>query len=171
MTLTLLSAIFSLVGCPGDECDSGSCDTSKDGDADTDTDTDTDTDADMSVTASWDTTGVSFTITNGIGGYSIGMAETGSGEGWYGEDCVPGAGPNSGDWDICHDGATAAAGLTLATVHSLDDLEVNVSTLMTDTIASAGNITYVISDGTDCWTWGHSTAYYETELSCAAKNW
>ncbi len=156
MTLTLLSAIFSLVGCPGDECDSGSCDSGKDGDAD------------MTVTESWSTDGVSFTITNGAGGYSIGMAETGSGEGWYGEDCVPGPGPNSGDWDICHDGATAAAGLTLATTHDIDELEANVNTLMTDTIATAGNITYVISDGTDCWTWGNDVSYYTSNLGCAA---
>ncbi|MBM4393843.1 MAG: hypothetical protein FJ090_22175 [Deltaproteobacteria bacterium] len=168
MTLTLLTAIFSLVGCPGDECDSGSCDTgAKDGDADTDTDTDTDTDADMSWTTTWSTDGVTLAITNGAGDYAFGMAETGSGEGWYGEDCIEGAGPNSGDFDICH--GASASGVTLATVHAPADVVAGSTTLFNDTIASAGNITYVLGNDTDCWTTGNDTSYYTSALGCAVQ--
>ncbi len=101
--------------------------------------------------------------------YYFGMAETGGAEGWYGEDCVPGPGPGS-DTDVCHQ-LVGCEPLCLETVHDPDEVVASETTLFTDTIASAGNITYVIGDGTDCWTWGHSMAYYEDALGCAGRNW
>lgn len=41
------------------------------------------------------------------------------------------------------------------------------STLFTDTIAAAGNITYVLFDdgGAQCWVWGDDVTYY-AEFGC-----
>jgi hypothetical protein len=161
MVLTILSAVFALVGCPGKTCDSGdsgSCGETG-GSSDTDTDTDADTDADFSATVTWSADGVAVGLTNGSGTYSFGMAETGSANGWYGEDCIDGAGPNSGDYDICHD-SMPAGGYSLASVHDPDAVVANETTLLLDSMADG--ITYLIySNATgDCWTSGNDTSYY-----------
>ncbi len=160
MSLKLLgafSALLLLVGCPGgDKDDSGD----SGGETDADTDTDTDTDADPSFTASWDATGLTLGITNGTGTYSFGMAEE-SDNGWYGEDCVAGAGPNSGDFDICHDGVSAT-GISLTTVNKPGDVVANSTTLLNVTIASAGSLAYMLGDAADgtCWEQNDSAEYY-----------
>ena len=168
LTLSIISAIFGLIGCPGDKCDTGdsSCDSGGTA-ADTDTDTDTDADTDVSITATWSADGVTLAITNGTGGYSFGMAETSEG-GWEGEDCLEGPGPsgNSGNYDICHDGVSAS-GITLTTVHSLDEIVANSTTLITDTIANGGSLESIV-DGTEgCYTWGGDGSYY-AGLGCEA---
>jgi hypothetical protein len=165
MILTIIAAVFALIGCPGDKCDTGDSGTCDSGDADTDTDTDTDTDsdadADVVATTTWSAAGLDFAIDNGDQQYSLGMAETGSTNGWYGEDCLEGPGPNSGDWDICHD-SVPSTGISLATVTAPADIVANESTLFTDTIAKAGNITYLLYGNTDgeCGVWGNDVTYY-----------
>ncbi|MBM4393842.1 MAG: hypothetical protein FJ090_22170 [Deltaproteobacteria bacterium] len=123
---------------------------------------------DCSVTQSWNTDGICLAIPDGKPGtsYLFGMAETGSGEGWYGEDCIDGPGPNSGDYDICHP-IVSCESVCLATVGAPGDVVAGRTTLFTDTIASAGNITYLLGNDADCWTWGHDTRYYTSRLGCA----
>ena len=159
MALSLISALFVLVGCPGDEgkCDSGICDS---GEADADADADTDADTDVSFTPTWVTTGVTLAINNGTGIYSFGLAEE-SGGGWYGEDCVAGPGPNSGSTDICHDDVSAT-GITLTTVHAIADVVANSTTLITVTIANGGSLATMLGDAAtgDCWEQNDLTDYY-----------
>ena len=162
MTLSIISAIFGLIGCPGDKCDTGdsACDSGGGVVADTDTDTDTDTDADFSVTDTWSADGVTVAITNGSGTYKFGMAET-SELGWEGEDCLDGPGPsgNSGDFDFCHDGVTST-GITLTTVHKTADVVANSTTLINDTIANGGALERIVDGDDGCYTWGGDGTYY-----------
>ncbi len=121
------------------------------GGGDADVDTDTDTDADVSFNASWAANGISFVITNGSGTYLFGMAEEVE-NGWYGEDGYDGPGPGSGDYDINHDNVSAT-GITLTTVTSPDDVVANTTTLLTNTIAEAGHLAYMLYDRSteECW--------------------
>jgi hypothetical protein len=161
MSLKLLgafSALFVLAGCPGGDKDDSGCDSGCE--PDTDTDTDTDTDVDTSFTTAWNAAGVTLSISGGSGTYSFGMAEQ-SANGWYGEDCVPGAGPNSGDFDICHD-SVSASGISLTTVSKPADVVANVSTLFNVTIAEAGHLAYMLGDNAtgDCWEQNDADNYY-----------
>jgi hypothetical protein len=91
------------------------------------------------------------------------MAETGSTDGWYGEDCLEG---DFTGYDLCHYDVQPW-GIQLDTVTSPDDVVMNRTTLLTDTTANAGTITYLLfgnSDGS-CWTWGNDPSYY-AELGC-----
>ena len=159
-TLGALGVLLFAYGCKDttakcDTADSGGCDS---GDADTDTDTDTDADAD-SFAATWNADGVSVDVTNDGGGFSFGFAEE-SDNGWYGEDCVDGPGPNSGSTDICHGSATS--GLSLETVDAIGDVVEDSTTLLNVTIAEAGHLAYVMinTSGTGCLTENDSTGYY-----------
>ena len=173
MTLSIISAIFGLIGCPtGDKCETGdssaTCDSAAPADVDTDTDADTDADADVSFTASWSASGVTLAIANGTGGYLLGFAET-SDLGWEGEDCLDGPGPsgNSGPTDVCHDGVTSS-GITLTTVREISAIVANSTTLITDTIANGGSFETIVDNGVDtCWTWGGDGTYYAAN-NCVA---
>ncbi|GDX79424.1 hypothetical protein LBMAG42_12350 [Deltaproteobacteria bacterium] len=154
MKLTILTALLALTGCPGGKtCDTGDSGTCGDSGtpSDTDTDTDTDTDADLSFNASWAASGVTLSITNGSGTYLFGMAEEVE-NGWYGEDGYEGEGPNSGAWDINHDGVSAT-GITLSTVTTPGAVVANSTTLLTNTIAEAGHLAYMLydNDSMECW--------------------
>ncbi len=119
-------------------------------------------------TFSWTAEGVTLSVENPTADtYYLGMAETGTGEGWYGEDCIEGGGPNGGVYDICHDSVDARGG-ELATVTAHYDVVANRTTLFNDTLAAAGVITYVLYDGGDCWTFGHEPSYYSSALGCAS---
>ena len=108
---------------------------------------------------SWSADGVAVALTNGHGTYSLGMAQTGSDQGWYGEDCIEGPGPNSGDYDICHDDVKAS-GIELKTVTAPDEIVANRTTLFPDSLAD--EITYLLysNDRGDCWTFGNDPSYY-----------
>ncbi len=131
------------------ECGGGVVDT--DADSDTDSDSDTDADADPAFQVLWDSKFVSLSIDGGSGTYSFGMAQQQE-MGWYGEDCIEGREENSGPYDICHD-EVSKSGITLETVDSPQDLVANVTTLMNDTIDSAGHVAYVFiaNETDDCW--------------------
>ncbi len=123
---------------------------------------------DLAVTLRWSAKGVVVGIENGSGGYDFGMAETGAGDlGWFGESCVlgeePWGMPDYG-YDICH--GLGATGGEVVHVSDIDDAD-DGSTLFTDTIAAAGNITYVLFDdsGAQCWVWGDDPTYY-AEFGC-----
>lgn len=160
----IFAALFA-VGCDGggkDTGDTGAVDT---GDTSDTGDTGT---AEMTVAESWNSTGITVNIENATSSsFLFGMAETSSANGWYGEDCIEGPGPNSGDYDYCH--TLPADGGSLTTVFDPDDIVEGTSTLFNETIAAAG-ITYVlIADNQDCWTWGHDTSYY-TAVGCTDAN-
>lgn len=164
-TLGALGAALFLVGCTAGPkvCDtaddSGSCDSGTDT-ADT-SDTDDTEDTDLTFNVAWVAAGATLSISNGSGmGYSFGMAEQ-SAQGWYGEDCVDGAGPNSGDFDICHDGASTT-GLTLDAVSVLREVVANETTLISVTIAEAGHVAYVLisNDDASCLQQNDADGYY-----------
>ena len=169
MTLTILSSLFALTGCPaGKTCDTGdsagTCDSGSGGGGgggDTDTDTDTDTDADLTFNVAWDATGATLSITNGSGSYLFGIAQESDG-GWLGEDGIAGVthayGNQSADFDINHDAMSDSSHLT--TVNKLGDITKNSSTLFSDTIAEAGHLAYMLTDGTTCWTFNDVDSYY-----------
>ena len=135
------------------DCDTPSMDTASSADADTDADSDAD--ADPIFDASWSGDGLSLSIDGGSGTYSLGMAETGSPEGWYGEDCDGGM----MDYDLCHD-KVSKSGISLTSVTKMGDVEPNVTTLFAKQYES--QITYFIAanDDSGCWVWGDDTSYY-----------
>jgi hypothetical protein len=126
-------------------------------------------------TAEWtDSKTLVVTVTEAVefGPYAFGLAETGNGggDGWDGEDCIPGV---NDDYDICHPIAEDGK-LTLTSIHpdqggSIDDLEEGVSTLMDE--PRADGITYVLlrqTEDDNCWTFGHNPQHYIDELGCNA---
>lgn len=158
--------MFTLLACL-DLSDSGRPEVWVDGSIGDSGDTGGSTAGPPEVSLAWDESGVSLTVVGGSARYyALGLAETGSSGGWYGEDCIAGPGPNSGDYDICHD-AVSAQGGRLETVRSPDDVLENETTLFPEVIADAGNITYVLYDGANCWTLGHDPSYYIDSLGCA----
>ena len=105
-----------------------------------------------------------------LGPYGFGFAETGNGggDGWDGEDCIPGV---EDDYDLCHDVPEAGV-LTLISVHpdeggTIDDLVEGSTTLMNG--PRGAGLTYVLirfTDDSNCWTWGHSPQHYIDALGC-----
>lgn len=130
------------------------------GDADTDSDSDSDSDPIPSFTSTWDASGLTLAITDGRGTFSLGMAEQ-SENGWYGEDCLPGTGPGSGSYDICHN-AVSPTGITLTTVNRPEEVRPNYTTLMNATIAAAGSLAYLLGDNATgaCWEQNDADNYY-----------
>jgi hypothetical protein len=125
--------------------------------------------ADLEISLAWSRSGVKITLTNGSGAYDFGMAETGVGDpGWYGESCVlgeePWGMPDYG-YDVCH--TLSSTGGTVIGVRNVSDVA-DGTTIFTESIHDAGNITYVLfSESTgDCWAWGHDASYYD-EFGCA----
>lgn len=140
-------------------------DSDADTDADSDADSDADADGDPTFDVSWNSSGMTLSIGGGSGGYLLGMIEA-TDNGWYGEDCLDGPGPNSGDYDICHDDVSKG-GISLETVNRPQDVEANSSTLMSDTTYEAGHLVYMVyTDSGDCWTWGDDTSYYVEQVDC-----
>lgn len=124
---------------------------------------DADTDADVACSWAWSASGVNLELTNGSGTYLFGMAEEVE-NGWYGEDGYAGPGPYSGDYDINHDNVSSS-GITLTTVTNPDDVVANSTTLLTNTIAEAGHLAYMLYDAStgECWEQNDDSAvdYYD----------
>jgi hypothetical protein len=118
---------------------------------------------DVTFTASWSARGLDLRIANGSGDYLLGMAETGVGDvGWYGESCIIGSQPRGMEdygYDVCH--TLSATGGFVEYVGDLGDVG-DGSTIFTETIAAAGNITYAVfaQSSADCWVWGDDVSYY-----------
>ncbi len=79
------------------------------------------------------------------------MAETEAGaNGWYGEDCYVG----TGGWQYCH----TMAGDTL---HLDQETDLNAIVEGSTTLFWPGfDLTYMITQGSDCYVWGHDISYY-----------
>jgi len=152
------------------DCDDAGCvenvactalggDTDTDTDTDSDTDTDTDTDSDVAFDVSWSSNGLTLAIDGPSGSYDFGMAEE-TDNGWYGEDCLDGAGPNSGSWDLCH---PMRDGDSLQTVHALEDLAEGETTIFNETISEAGHIAYILIGDDGCTVENDRQGYYDDE--------
>lgn len=94
-------------------------------------------------------------ITNGVGFYEFGYAQTAVGfNAWYGEDCYTG--------DFCH--PALATGLTLTRVGSIGAIQPGATMLLPVDFPEAATppLTYFVREViTDrCWVWGHDPAYY-----------
>ena len=98
-----------------------------------------------------------------------GMAETGAGtSGWYGEDCLPGDDRSPG-YDVCHDAWPAVDRLRcLQHVADPDSVAANLTTLLSDALPQAANITYYMATGGTCYVWGNDPAYY-SGLGCEVQ--
>jgi hypothetical protein len=98
--------------------------------------------------------------------YFLGMAETGSTDGWYGEDCLPGDEASPG-YDLCHDGFVANVEFCLATVSDPDDVVPMETTVFTHTNAWSDDISYVIGDAATgmCLAFGNDSSWYRA-LAC-----
>lgn len=168
--------LFLLAGCPldifaafGGTTDDPGCEGDADSDTDSDSNTDSDADSDTDVdqtpsfTTAWDASGLTLIITDGSGTYSFGMAEQ-SENGWYGEDCLPGTGPGSGSYDICHS-AVSPTGITLTTVNRPEEVRTNYTTLLNATIAAAGSLAYLLGDNATgaCWEQNDGDDYYSCD--------
>ncbi len=106
---------------------------------------------DFSVT--FDQTGLDVRIQGGSGPYRFGLADTGAVlPGWLGEDCLMG----TSSFDLCHDNVSAHFHLT--TVYDPGDV-IPGSTTLFDRFAEGG-ATFVVFDGSDCYTRGNDPAYY-----------
>lgn len=107
------------------------------------------------VDAFWSYDQIEVTVDHGETGYYFGMAETDSGYGWYGEDCVTGY--------YCHPMTDV---LLLDSVHpavggpGINYVADGVTTLFYAYHDAA--LTYYLEgmDSGDCWTWGHDPTYY-----------
>ena len=97
--------------------------------------------------------------------YKLGFAETGSENGWYGEDCIQG---EVNGLDVCH--TLGEDGGILDSVSDVGDVD-NTHTLINKAIADSGNLTYVVIqvDTDRCWALGNDPTYYtESLLNCTA---
>ncbi len=112
------------------------------------------------VTVTLSSTGVQLTLVEAPGPMSFGMIETGlCGEDcWIAEGCVEA----SGDYAFCHE--SSETGLTLTLAASPDGVINSETTLVSE--AQEGSLTFMLSDGTDCYTWGTTPGYYITALGC-----
>ena len=128
ITLALLGLTALTLGCKDKDCDdtAGGCDSGDEADADTD--------VDAEVSVSWpDDSTLSVTVANLDNGGVFGMAETGSDNGWYGEDCVTG--------DECK--AVINGDNTFTSVTAIDDVS-STTTLFNGTLHA--QITYAVWD-------------------------
>ena len=150
-------AFLGLAACDGGSSDTGGgSDTNKPGGLD--------------ASATWSGTGVVVSITNGddTAGYDFGMAQTGSDDGWAGEDClgeVP-AGYDymiDGGYQVCHH--LNQTGGSLSTVGTPDEVVDGSTTLLQQ--GHEATITYVLfeSSSSACWSWGDDVLYYDA-YSC-----
>ena len=96
--------------------------------------------------------------------YHFGLAETGSANGWYGEDCLPG---DMTGKDVCHD--VGAEGEVISSVSRAAGVN-DGNTLLWRASADAERLTYVVIqvDTDRCWTFGDDPTYYsDSLLGCA----
>lgn len=113
---------------------------------------------DVHWTGAWPTSDLDVTVHDPLGrtSWSFGMAETSAGgAGWYGEDCYLGTGPTA----LCH-GFTGTS-LHLDQVSSIGGVVEGSTTLLWTDM----DLTYYLSDGATCYTWGHDPSYY-APLGC-----
>jgi len=156
-------AITFLAGCPGGKCDSGdsSCD-SAEGEGEGEGE------GDPSFSDSWSASGVTISITDGSGTYTLGMAETdpASSDPWTGEDCLDGYTLSDGTVLLyCH--PLSSSGGAFSSGGDPNDLDEDNETVFTSALENV--ITYAAwSDSSgECWTWGADTSYYTGE-GCTA---
>jgi hypothetical protein len=104
-----------------------------------------------------------------LGQFRFGLAETGSNNGWYGEDCIDGV---KNDLDVCHPVAVNGT-LTLTDVVTVPEVIEGSTTLIDASFATKLTYVVVLDKGTAeqrCWTWGQSTSYYtDPPLRCSVK--
>jgi hypothetical protein len=139
--------------------------------ADTDT-TDTDNGGTFALTAddvtyTWSASSFTVTISDlgGSAGFWLGLAETGSDNGWYGEDCKDGqAGTN-----VCHYFESSPG--TLTYVETIADVA-GATTLLDDAKAfnsdNSDRLTYLLqldneAAGNPCYVFGDDPTYYSAE--------
>lgn len=105
--------------------------------------------------------GVTLTLVNADSGFDFGILESGA----CGEDCwlAEGCFESTGGYAFCHDAGTT--GVSLATVATPDEVVSSATTLFSDSLADA--MTYVLDDGSDCYTWGSTPGYY-IDYGCTA---
>jgi len=146
------------------------------GDTGGDTDTDTDVEVgDLEVEVTWtddgavpedtdgdslpdvgcgDSVSISITDPDGEANWDFGMAETGSGNGWFGEDCFEGY----ASFNHCH-----AIGVN-ASLDEVTDCGAASVVAGTSTLLDAAKdpfLTYYLADSLgSCFVWGHDVAYY-----------
>lgn len=144
------------------------CDDGKPVGNDTSDTSDTNTSA-VTIDFNWDNDGYNMSVANMPGsGYDLGLAETGSPNGWYGEDCYNG----TAGYNLCHGFNGASASLTAlgdgAAPGDPDDVVAGSTTLLNKDLAYNGDgsdrITYMITfdAGSDpgCIVWGEDAGYY-----------
>ena len=174
--------LASFAGCASKQKDGTDCDSSTaagcaSGDADTDSDADTDTDTDTaagaSFSASWDSTGVTITVENGSGVYTLGMAETDpeNHDPWTGEDCLKGYFDSHDNLTLlyCHPLTSTGASFTSGGDPAM--LDENTETVFVQNQDLV--ITYAVWDEahTSCWTFGADTTYYTySDSTCVAAS-
>jgi len=160
---------FAVVGCSGDKTDTA--DTATTGDDDDDTTTVV---GELTVTVTWTDDGLTPEDTDGdslpdincddsVGivivdplletAWDFGMAETGSGNGWYGEDCYEGY----ASFNFCH---SIGINASIPEVSSCSALDVADGATLLDAEKDPF-LTYYLADSLgNCWVWGHDTSYY-----------
>lgn len=91
---------------------------------------------------------------------TFGMAQTGgcTDHCWTAESC----GITPDGTAICHD--VPSTGLSLVPVSTADQVQPSSSTRVRPDLT--GQLTFVLDDGTSCWTWGHDPSYYADQLQC-----
>ena len=151
--LALVALTFGLAGCPG----GGESDTKGD---------DTNNPSGFDANATWSGDGVVISISNGTdsSGYDLGMAQTGSDEGWAGEDClgeIPAAFDYmiDGGYQYCHH--INQTGGTLSTVMTIEEVVEGSTTLFSQGLEAT--ITYVLFECSSnvCYSWGDDVGYYD----------
>lgn len=96
--------------------------------------------------------------------YRFGLSETGSANGWYGEDCLPG---EINGTDVCHD--VGEEGAVIESTARVADVD-STHTLLFKASHDAGHLTYVVIqvDTNKCWAFGNDPSYYvDSVLHCA----
>lgn len=95
--------------------------------------------------------------------YRFGLSETGSANGWYGEDCLPG---EVNGKDVCHE--VGEEGIVVQSTSRLAEVD-STHTLLFKASHDAGDLTYVVIqvDTNKCWTFGNDPSYYvDSVLHC-----
>jgi hypothetical protein len=168
IALTILAAIAC------DKGDTTACDTADTASNCTSETGDTNV-AVLSPTYNWDNDGLTVSVDNNPGtGFDLGIAETGSPDGWYGEDCFNG----TAGYNYCHGFNSNSASLSAlgdgAAPGSPDDVVAGSTTLLNKDLAFNGDgsdrLTYMLTvDGGTCITWGDDTGYYSS-FGCTEYN-
>ncbi len=160
--------VIGLVGCPGDDkCDSGD---SACGGESGEGEGEGEGEVDPTFSSSWSSSGVTISIENGSGSYTLGMAETdpASPDPWTGEDCLDGYTLSTGEVLLyCH--GLSSSGGALSSGGDPNALAEGSETVFTSALEDV--ITYAVWSDTsgECWTWGNDTSYYTGDAGCVAQ--